>query len=338
VYPERMQPKPFKAGKLPPSLLQHLVFPNLGLRRPEVLVHSALGEDSTVLDVGDQVVVLSTDPITGASRHKGWLGVHVVCNDLAAMGAEPIGVLVTLLLTDADPAGETARVMGEVHQAARELGIEVLGGHSEVTPGLPNTIISLTSVGKAPKASFVTSSGARPGDALLLSKAAGLEGTAILASDRADRLLPLVGREVVERAQGFIREISVVSEGIAAARAGASAMHDATEGGVLGAIHELCAASDLGVEVDVSSIPVREETRRICAEFGIDPLRLVSSGALVIAAPDATAVMDALSARGVVATVVGRFLVGERSLVTPAGRLPLEPPEGDELWRALGLE
>ena len=333
-----MQQKPFKAGKLPPSLLQHLVFPNLGLRRSDVLVHSALGEDSTVIDFGDQVAVLSTDPITGASKHQGWLGVHVACNALAAMGAEPVGVLVTLLLTDADPAGETARIMGEVHQAARELGIEVLGGHSEVTPGMPNTIISLTSVGKAPKASFVTSSGARPGDALVVSKAVGLEGTAILAADRADHLLPLVGREVVERAQGFIREISVVPEGLAAARAGASAMHDATEGGVLGAIYELCAASGLGVEVDVARMPVREETRRICAAFGIDPLRLVSSGALVIAAPDAAAVTGALAARGVAATVVGRFVEGERLLMTPDGRVPLAPPESDELWRALGAD
>jgi hydrogenase maturation factor len=331
-----MQSKPIKAGKLPPSLLQSLVFPNLGLRRPEVLVHSSLGEDSTVLDFGDQVAVLSTDPITGASRNQGWLGVHVACNDLAAMGAEPIGVLVTLLLSDHDPAAEAAAVMSDVHRAASELGIEVLGGHSEVTPGLPNTIISLTSVGKAAKAAFVTSAGARPGDALLLTKAAGLEGTAILASDRAEKLAPLVGRDVLERAQRFVGEISVVPEGLAAAKAGATAMHDATEGGVLGAIYELCAASGLGVEVEVAAIPVREETRLICAALGIDPLRLVSSGALVVAAPDSDRVLAALAAKGIPAALVGRLVERERVLITPHGRLPLDPPEGDELWRALG--
>jgi hydrogenase maturation factor len=115
-------------------------------------------------------------------------------------------------------------------------------------------------------------------------------------------------------------------------------MHDATEGGVLGAIYELCAASNLGVEVEVAAIPIREETRQSCDAFGIDPLRLVSSGALVVAAPDPAAILSALSAVGVPAAVVGRFVASERVLITAEGRSPLEPPEGDELWRALEIE
>jgi len=324
-----------KVGKLPPSVLSQIVFPNLGVRRPEVLVHSGLGEDSTVVDFGDWVAVLSTDPITGAVQNQGWLGVHVACNDVAAMGAEPLGVLVTLLLTEADPVGNAARIMREVHQAARELGIEVLGGHSEITPGLSGDVISLTAVGRAPKAQFVTSAGARPGDELVLTKAAGLEGTAILATDRAEWLAGRVGADVVGRAQEFLREISVVREGLAAVRAGATAMHDATEGGVLGAIYELAVASGVGVEVDVERIPIRPETRQICACFGIDPLRLVSSGALVVAAPAGGRIVEALARLGVSAAVVGRATAGPMELLTSRGRAELAPPESDELWTAL---
>lgn len=324
-----------RVGKLSPAVLSQTVFPHLGIRRPEVLVHSGLGEDSTVIDFGEWVAVLSTDPITGAARNQGWLGVHVACNDVAAMGAEPLGVLITLLLAEFETEDAVTRVMGEVHQAAQELGIEVLGGHSEVTPGLPSTIISLTAVGRAPRAQYVTSAGARVGDEVVLTKAAGLEGTAVLATDRAGWLAGRVGAEVVQRAQGFLREISVVPEGLTAARAGATALHDATEGGVLGAIYELAIASGVGVEIDVERIPVRSETRQICACFGIDPLRLVSSGVLVVTVADGARIVEVLAGQGIPATVVGRITSGERCLVTSAGRVPLAPPEGDELWTAL---
>lgn len=325
-----------RVGKLTPAQLAGLVYPHLGVRRPEVLVHSGIGEDSTVIDFGDSVAVLSTDPITGAAKNMGWLGVHVACNDIAAMGAEPVGVLVTLLLTESTSCDQAAQIMRDVHRAAAELGIEVLGGHSEVTPGLPNAIISLTSVGRAPRSRFVTSSGGRPGDALVVTKAAGLEGTAILATDREEWLVPRVGAEVVRRAQAFVGEISVVPEGLIAAAAGATAMHDATEGGVLGAIYELAEASKRGVEVLADRIPVRPETRAICAGFGIDPLRLVSSGTLVVAAPDGDTVVTRLAEAGISAAVVGRLTDGDRAVTRDGVRRELAPPESDELWTALG--
>lgn len=324
-----------KIGKLTPAALASTVFNQLGVRRSDVLVHAGIGEDSTVIDFGDWVAVLSTDPITGAAQEQGWLGVHVACNDVAAMGAEPLGVMVTLLFPESSTERDVSTLMADVHRAALDLGIEVLGGHSEVTPGISNTIISLTAVGKAPKSRFVTSSGARAGDELVLSKAAGLEGSAILAAERGGDLLPLIGGEALARARGFIHEISIVPEALAAVAAGATAMHDATEGGVLGAVFELALASNLGVELDAARIPVRPETRAICQHLELDPLRLVSSGALVIAAPDGQRVVAALAEKGIAATVVGRLTTGRRELLTPEGRRELAPPESDELWVGL---
>ena len=327
-----------KVGKLTPATLASSVFGQLGVRRPDVLVHAGIGEDSAVIDFGDFVAVLSTDPITGATREQGWLGVHVACNDVAAMGAAPLGVMVTLLFPEAASERDVATLMADVHRAALDLGIEVLGGHSEVTPGIAETIISVTAIGRAAKSRFVTSAGARAGDCLVLTKAAGLEGTAILAGERAGDLLTRLPADLIERARGFVREISVVREALAAADAGATAMHDATEGGVLGAVYELALASGLGAEIEVEAVPVRDETRQICDALGIDPLRLVSSGALLIAAPDGARVIAALDAIGVPATRIGRLTSGGFALVTSAGREPFAPPESDELWVGLQVK
>ncbi len=285
-----------------------------------------------------QVVISNepgTDPITGASRNAGWLAVHVSCNDVASNGAEPVGVLVTLLLSPKSTEEELRGLMEEAHRAASELKIEVLGGHTEVTPDLTSTIISCTAVGKAPKSRYVVSSGARIGDYLVLTKSAGLEGTAILATDFEERLQGDLGADLLARAQAFRREVSVVPEGIAAAELGATAMHDATEGGVLGAIHELVFSAGLGVEVQADAVPVRDETRRICEFFHADPLKLISSGALLIACPDGEVMVEGLAKLGISASIVGRVTDNGRWVISEGRRHELEPSYRDELWRIL---
>lgn len=318
-------------------MLQGLVLGHLGVRRPEVLVHAALGEDSAVVDFGEWSCVISTDPITGAADEAGWYAVHVACNDIGAMGAEPLGVLVTLLLPVSATEQDVARMMGDVDRAARELGVEVLGGHTEVTPGLTSPIISVTSVGRTPRGRVVTSAGARPGHSLVLAGAAGLEGTAILAADMEHRLRPHVADDVLERARGFKRLISVVRAGTLAARLGATALHDPTEGGVLGALWEMAEASGVGFRVWTEAVPVRQETREICAPFRADPLRLVSSGALLAAAPDGEALARGLEREGLVARVIGQVLPlwKGRWLVSREGEQEASPVDRDELWRIL---
>lgn len=324
-----------ETGKLSPADLQRIVFPYLGTRRPDVLVRAAVGEDSAIIDFGDWVCVLSTDPITGAAKNAGWLAVHVSCNDVAANGAEPVGVLVTVLLAEQAAEEDLRLLMEDVHRAASELKIEVLGGHTEVTPGLPATIISSTAVGKAPKARYVTTSGARAGDALVLTKSAGLEGTAILATDFESSIRNTLGPEMLARAQSFREQISVVKEGVAAAQLGATAMHDPTEGGVVGSIHEMVTAAGLGVEVQADAIPIREETRKICEIFRADPLKLISSGAMLIACPDGPAMVEGLARLGVPSAIIGSFTAAGRWVVSRGQRRELELSYRDELWRIL---
>ena len=174
-----------------------------GGKASDVLVHSALGEDCSVIDFGDFVCVLSTDPITGAVEDIGRLAVNISCNDIAANGAEPIGILVTILAPEHTTPADLGRIMGQVNSEAAKLGIEVLGGHSEVTSGIDRVIISTTAVGKARKDAYIITGGAKPGDDLLLTKSVGLEGTAILATEFAAALQGKIPPAMLAQAKGF---------------------------------------------------------------------------------------------------------------------------------------
>ncbi|MBI3997812.1 MAG: AIR synthase [Armatimonadetes bacterium] len=323
-----------RAGKLSPRLLRERVFPYLG-RRADVLVHARVGEDCAVLDFGPSVCVVTCDPITGAAEHLGHLAVHVACNDLATTGAEVVGLLLTLLLAEATAEADLDRIMREAGEAAQAVGIEIVGGHTEVTPGLDRSLVVMTAIGRAPRDGFVSAGGGRPGDALVLTKGAGIEGTAILALDLADRLSRQVDTAVLARARAFIHRISVVLEGRIAAGRGATAMHDVTEGGILTGVWELAEASGCGVHLDADAVPVAPETRAICDALGVDPLGLVSSGAMLIATPDPAAAQAALADAGISSAVIGMLTDSDRVVRRGGAESPLVPLDRDELWRVL---
>jgi hydrogenase maturation factor len=195
----------------------------------------------------------------------------------------------------------------------------------------------MSGVGKARADRVLTAAGARAGDALVLTKAAALEGTHILATDLAERLAGVVAENLLQEARGYGAELSVLPEARLAVELGATALHDPTEGGVLGAVWEMAEASGIGVVVQAERIPVREATRAICAELGADPLRLIASGALLIACPDGQRMTQALIQDGIPASEIGRLTSGaERLLAWPNGRSePIETVGRDELYRLL---
>lgn len=322
-------------GKLLPGVLARTVFPYTGSARGDVLVPAGTGEDAAVLDFGPWACVASTDPITGASERIGWYAVHVACNDLAATGAEPVALLLTLLLPEGTTEQAVEQVMSEAHQAAASLGVAIVGGHTEVTPAVSRIVVSATSIGRVRRNGWLRTGGARAGDDLVLTKAAGLEGTAILAIDGASRLEGRVAPGVLQRAREFLKELSVVPDAAAAVEAGATAMHDVTEGGVLGAACEMAMASGIGVEVDAALVPVRSETQAICAAYGLDPLRLISSGALLVSAPAGSDAATKIKACGIEAAVIGRFIDQGFFLIKEGGRTAVTPSSDDELWHVL---
>lgn len=323
-----------RIGKISPLALRQRIFPHLG-HRADVLVHAAVGEDCAVLDFGPSACVVTCDPITGASAHLGRLAVHVACNDLATTGAEPVGILLTLLLPEAATDDDLEQIMREAGEAARSVGAEIVGGHTEVTPGIARPLVVTAAIGRVPRGGFVSAGGGRPGHWLVLTKGAGIEGTAILADDLAARLRPRVDEAVLARARAFIERISVVPEGRVGARAGATAMHDVTEGGVVTGAWELAEASGCGVRLDADSVPVAEETRALCAALGVDPLGLIGSGAMLMATANPQALLAALAAEGIPAAIVGRLTDGPREIVRAGRTRALAPLDRDELWRVL---
>ena len=330
---------PVKAGKLSPQKLRSLVFDRLHQRRRDILLRPGLGEDSAIIDFGEEVCVISTDPITGAAHRLGWLAVHVSCNDVAANGAEPVGIQVALLLPEGTTDKFISELMADMDAACAELGIEILGGHTEMTSQVKGPLVVTTALGRAPRNGYVTSSGSGVGDTIYVTKGAGFEGTGVLASDHWHALTGKVEPSVLERARLFLDQISVVPEALAAAKAGASAMHDITEGGFYGALWEVLAASSRGCEIRIADVPVLQETRAICDALKLDPLGLISSGSLLITAPPNAPIVEAVAEVGVKAYPVGQVTAKTRELLFPEGnRCQLTEPVEDELWRFLAKQ
>jgi hydrogenase maturation factor len=274
-----------KLGKIDRDLLERFVFRRLGYRRRDVIVPPSFGEDAGVVRAGGGLLVLAMDPITGASELAGWLSVHVNANDVAVMGAEPKWFSATILLPE-DRLRDLDRITRDIHRACRSLRVAVVTGHTETSPGIPRPIIVGQMVGELVSRRPITSSGARRGDLLVMSKTAGIEGTAILASDFRGMFAGRASDEVLARAEKFYRRISVVKEALRLARGGlASAMHDATEGGLIGGAYELAEASGCSFIIYEEAVPVAKETRIICEALGCDPLKLISSGVLLAAVP-----------------------------------------------------
>lgn len=324
-------------GKLTPADLSRLVFQRLKQRRPEVRLRAALGEDSAALDLGPDLCVISTDPITGAVSNAGWLAVHVSCNDVASNGAEPVAVLLTILLPPDSSQQAVAEILQDAENAASEVGVEIVGGHTEFTPAVNQPVLSTTVVGRVPAGKLAESRLARSGDAIIVSNYVGLEGTAILAWDHEELVAPVLGHEMLQEARGLSREISIVQTARIASNLGARAMHDVTEGGILGAAFEMAEAAGVGFILDEEFMPVHPATRRLVTALNLDFLRLISSGALLVASPDPAPIVQALRLAGKPAAVIGSFTSDSRKRIKlPSSRLvEVEPPESDELWHFL---
>lgn len=328
-------------GKIPIDILKEVVFRNLGAKRNEVVLGPTAGVDGAVLDIGDKSLIISMDPITAAVERIGWSAVNVNANDVATFGVEPAFLVSCMMLPENSDRTIVETISSQMNTAAKALGIAIVGGHCETTPGLANPIVVGCIMGLTDKGKYVTAGGAKAGDRLILTKSAGIEGTAILASDREKQLTKVLSAEMLSAAKRFYNQISVVKDALTAYRTGGvHAMHDPTEGGVLGGIHEMADASNLGVRVYEDKIAVEPETAKICRHFEIDPMQLIGSGALLIAAePVKTGdIIENLAREKICASEIGDVggNVNKRLLLQRDGSArELTRPVSDHLWRAL---
>jgi hydrogenase expression/formation protein HypE len=332
------------AGKIPIEILKEVVFKNLGAERSEVVLGPSAGVDGAVLDVGSKNAIVSMDPITGAVERIGWEAININANDVATFGVEPAFFFSCIMLPEGSDSKTVEAISTQMHTAAKELGIAIVGGHCESTPGLTNPIVVGCIMGLTEKGKYVTAAGAKAGDKLILTKTAGIEGTAILATDREAQLSKIFNSTLLESAKGFYKQISVVKDALTAYRCGGvHAMHDPTEGGILNGIHEMADAAGLGVRVFEDKITVEPETAKICRFYEIDPLQLISSGALLIAADPkaANGIIEALGKEHIFADVIGEFnqTPNKRVFMHKDDSAEVLPrPTSDHLWIALSRQ
>ncbi len=328
-------------GKLDPTALKQLIFSCLGSRDTRVILGPNIGEDATVIDFGDKALVVHSDPITGAVENVGWLAVNVCTNDIATRGIRPLWILIVLLLPENSTLTQLRSITAQIDKAAKQLGVAVVGGHSEVTARINRPIIITTAIGETVNKRFVRTSGAKIGDSLIVTKGAAIEGTAILAYELSSSLENKIGERMVEKARQFIKMTSVVKDALTAVEAGVvHAMHDATEGGVAGGLQEMAWASNVGVVAHEEKIPIYLETDAICKTLGIDPLKTMSSGTLIISAEpeNAEKIVTALKRKGIRASIVGEVVEKKQNayIVRKDGtKLNLAKPVKEELWAVL---
>lgn len=321
-----------KIGKLPDSVLQRLIIEpvsNRGIKRKEVIIKPSIGEDCTAIDFGNDICLMSTDPITGAVEDIGRLAVYINTNDIAACGGTPIGIMVTALLPPNITEEQINKIISDLCESAAEVNIAVLGGHTEITDAVTKPVLSCTVVGKCKK--IISSADAECGDTVIMTKYAAMEGTSIIAAEKAHLLS--VSSQTIERAKSLGNKLSVIKEGNIGAENGVHAMHDITEGGVLGACWEVAACSGKGIEIDCSLIPILPETAEICHAANINPLKLISSGSMLMTTDNPQGLISALESSGIKAAAIGKITESGTYIIENGIRKRLDEPDTDELYK-----
>ncbi|WAM34843.1 AIR synthase family protein [Caldicellulosiruptor morganii] len=293
-------------GKIPIEILNKHVFESK-ITRDDVLLGPDIGEDSAAVDIKGDIAVITTDPITATSYMAGYLSVVVVCNDLAAAGAEPVGVLSTILMPPESTQDEFVQILREIKEACRRFNVQLLGGHSEVSPVVTKPLIVSTGFGRVQKDLLISTKGAKAGDKIIITKTLGIEGTLILYNKEKEKLREVLTPQEITEIEDYINRLSVIEEGLIA-RKYATSMHDITEGGLFGAIYEVCKASKKGAKIYEDKIVLSSSVKKVSSFFNLDLYRLISSGSMLITTNKEDILISELKGKGIECCIIGEIV------------------------------
>ncbi|WP_034622476.1 AIR synthase family protein [Desulfovermiculus halophilus] len=331
-----------QTGKIDSAVLDRLIS-KYTHPHPRIVLGPGIGEDAAVIDMGDRCLIAKTDPITHVTGEIGYYAVHINANDIAATGGTPVWFLATILMPEQTRSDELEQVFAQISTSCKNLGVTFCGGHTEVTSGVNNPIVVGQMLGEVDKSRLKPTSGAKPGDDLIMTKWAAIEATSIMAIDCGAELTKRFSEDMIARARRYLYDpgISVIQDSrIVAGYPQVHALHDPTEGGIATGIHEMAYASKSGVEVWYDQIPISEETAALCGFYEIDPLGTFASGALLIASDPSVSdeVIDQLRAGGINAARIGRFTDPEAGIymVKNGSREPLPHYNQDEISKIFG--
>lgn len=338
-----------KTGKLTNEQLQSLVLDRLPKCSPATLVGAGIGADCAWLNLGDKILVSSSDPITAGGMQSGTLAIHVSCNDIASCGIKPSGILFVVIAPSSATEEDIVTIVDQASNEASKLGVDIVGGHTEVSDTVNDFVVITTAFGIIDKSHPVPIGKAKVGDKLILTKKCGIEGSYIASMEHRDKISDKVDAALIEEASKYNQLISVVPEGETAGSiinkdfsknengfyySAVNLMHDVTEGGVFGAAYEMAHFSGVGIRLVKNDIAISEATIRICEALDWNPYRLISSGSLLIATSEADRVLSKLSDNNIEACVIGEFVQSGFTYIDENGaEIELDPPAADEIYK-----
>ena len=325
-----------KAGKLKESVLKRSILKQLHKKSDAVVAGPQVGCDYGCVGFEEKGgAVVATATATLNSKYPGWSAVCNACNNVATSGAAPKAVALNLLLPTSYNEEELRGLMKDITGACEYCQVDIVNGNTQVVRNVKEPVVTITAVGAALETP-VHSQNLRPGMDIVISKWIGLEGTAILAEEKAEELRSRFAQPFLDKAAAFRKEMSILPEAQLAAKMQVAAMHDVSEGGVFGALWEMAQAANVGLTIELKKIPVRQETIEISEFFDINPYKMLSTGSLLMGTEDGNALVLALEAIGVPAVVIGKATdSNDKVLVNEDERRFLETTQTDELYKAL---
>lgn len=335
-----------KIGKIDLDSFEKFVLKRTGKANKKVLVPPETGVDAGVIDIGNnRVLIIAEDPIfpmPGESLNTfGWYVVHIGASDIAVMGVKPEYLTYSLLMPPDTRDEDFRAIVDSIHKTAEELEISIVGGHTGYYPTVNTPIIGgITVFATADRDDYVTPKGAKIGDKIILTKGPAIEATGILALLYQEKLLTKLPQELVDRAKGYLKEMTVVKDALVAkACGGVTAMHDATEGGVIGGLFEVASASRVGMIVDEKKFVYPDEVRAVMEFLGIDPIEAISEGTLIITTlpQKADDIVKGLTNEGISSSIIGEVvpIEGGRKIIRADGtERRLLIPKQDPFWPA----
>ncbi len=342
-------------GKAPPEVLERAVYRSLGAKRRETILGPGRGLDNAVISAGNgRVMIVTTDPVSMipslGPKTSAWLSVHLIASDYTTCGLAPEFAVFDFNFPREMQAGSQESYIREVGRACKELGVAIVAGHTGSYPGAGFTVIGGGMIfGFGERGSYVDPTMARKGDVVIMTKGAAIEAAASLANSFPEQTAGAAGGELTERAKSLVKSCSTVRDALIAAsvglgEGGVTSMHDATEGGVLGGLHEMAGASRHSIVVDMRRMLLAEEAGAVCSAFAIDPFTSLSEGTLLVTASEAVAgeVVSRLARGGISAAAIGTVKEGSGLWTRDRkGRLIMFRPGADPYWgayaRAAGL-
>lgn len=330
-----------KIGKVPENVLKRSVLRQIQTKRDEIVSGAGIGEDCAIFsfDGADMMTCVQTAAVRAAPTDSENVMGRLIgrcANNLAAAGAEIVGVAIALTLPEETEEPELKALMAAAEAKCKELRIQIAGGQTWVSRAVRQPVAAVTGYGR-PFAPGTGQSGKKAvcaGQDIVVSKWIGLEGTAILAWRHREKLLQRYPAYFVEEAAGFDRFLSVIPEAATAVKSGVCMMHDASEGGIFGALWELAERAGVGLTIDLKKLPLRQETVEVCECCNINPYELLSGGALVMVTGDGAGLAAALEAEKIPAAVVGRTTdSNDRIILNGEESRFLDRPRGDEIYR-----